>query len=53
MEITDAWENLAILEQFSISSKIVTIYTLFALGPSIIYICKQKLFGQGVNRLWN
>ena len=53
MEITDAWENLAILEQFSISSKIVTIYTLFALGPSIIYICKQKLFRQGVNRLWN
>ena len=53
MEITDACENLAILEQFSISSKIVTIYTLFALGPSIIYICKQKLFRQGVNRLWN
>ena len=40
MEITDAWENLAILGQFSISSKIVTIYTLFALGSSIIYISK-------------
>ena len=53
IEITGAWENLAIFEQFSISIKIVTIYTLFALGPSITYICKQKLFRQNVNRLWN
>ena len=40
MEITAAWENLAILGQFSISSKIVTIHTVFALGSSIIYISK-------------
>ena len=47
IEVTGAWENLVILEQLSISSKIVTLYALFALGPSfIVYICKQKLFKQ-------
>ena len=47
MEVTGAPENLMILEQLSISRKIVTLYALFALGPSFIfYICKQKLFKQ-------
>ena len=47
MEVTGAWENLVILEQLSIPSKIVTLYALFALGPSfIVYMCKRKLFKQ-------
>ena len=53
MEITGAWENLVILEQLSISSNIVTLYALFALGPSLLYTNVSKTCSSKVNRLWN
>ena len=52
MEITGAWENLVILEQLSISSNIVTLFALFALGPSLLYTNVSKTCSSKVNRLW-
>ena len=53
MEITGAWENLVILEQLSISSNIVTLYALFAQGPSLLYTNVNKTCSSKVKRLWN
>ena len=56
MEITDAWENLAILEQFSISSKLLP-YTPFLPWALQLYTyvsknCSGKVWiGFGIEQL--